>query len=159
MTLNETLLRKLSEWHPSGTGRHGLATSDDCWTAAVTADRCDSMGCLIWEFTLSRKGPAPAGLTLRSWAERTARRVNALLEQLKVVEVDEGRNEAQLRSQEPSQRGEQIFYYEVVLRGTAAAILRRYQASPAPASHREQVSFTLTHEALAKLASDLAADQ
>jgi hypothetical protein len=158
MTLNETLLQKLNEWRPSGAGRHGLATSDDCWTVSITADRCDSMGCRVWELALARKGPTPAGLTLRSWAERTSRRVTALMEQLKVVEIDERLNEAQLRSQDPNQRGDQVYYYEVLLRATTTATLRRYQACHAAGTRRDQMSFALTHDALVKLVDDLVSD-
>jgi hypothetical protein len=160
MTLNETLLRKLSDWHPSGAGRHVLGASDEQsgWMAAVSADRCDSMGCMVWELTLTRKTTAPATATLKGWAERAVKRVNCLMEPLKVVEVDQDRDEAVLRSQAPAQRGEHVLYYEVLLRGNSAATIRRYQASHVPGKHRQQVAFALTHEALAKLAADLAAD-
>jgi hypothetical protein len=43
----------------------------------------------------------------------------------------------------------------VLLYGTAAATVRRYQASHEAGARREQVAFALTHEALAKLAGDL----
>ena len=159
MNLSETVLRKLSEWHPSGAGRHVLAASNAGWTVSVTADRCDSMGCLVWELSLTRKTAAAASVSLSSWAEGVAKRVQSLAEPLKVIEVDTVRNEALLRSQEPSPRGEQVFYYEVLLRGTQSATLRRYQAQHTAGSHRQQVGFVLTHEALAKLAEDVAAGQ
>ena len=156
--LNETLLQKLSDWRPAGSGRHVLGTTDEQsgWSASVNADRCDSMGCLVWEFSLSRKAVL-AGATLRGWADSAARRVISLVDVLKVIEVDEGRGEALLRSEQPSQRGDFVLYYEVHLRGTTAATVRRYQAKHQPGSHREQIAFALTHEALAKLAADLTA--
>ena len=159
MTLNETVLRKLSEWQPAGAGRHVLAASSAGWTVSVTADRCDGMGCLVWELSLTRKTTPAGDAGLPSWAEGVAKRVKSLAESLKVIEVDKVRNEALLRSQDPSRRGEHVLYFEILLRGTQSATLRRYQAQHAAGSHRQQVGFALTHEALAKLAEDVAADQ
>jgi hypothetical protein len=156
MTPRKTLPEKLSEWRPSGTGRHVLSSAENGWTVTITADRADTVGCLVWELALARKEPAPAGLTLRTWAEQTAKRVTGLIEPLVVHEVDEARGEALLRSQSPAQRDEHLLYYELLLRGTGLATLRRYQARHAPGSHREQVPFGLTHEVLARVASDLA---
>jgi hypothetical protein len=157
MTLDETLLRKLSEWHPPA-GRRTLTVSDEAagWSVAITADRCDVLGCLVWEAAVRRTGPAPRGEALQNWADRAAARVTGLLEPLKVHEIDAERNEALLRSAGPTQRAGNVFYYEVLLRGTAEAVIRRFQASH-NGGKREQVQFALTHEALAKLVADLTA--
>jgi hypothetical protein len=112
---------------------------------------------MLWEVALGRTGVVPAGLTLRSWAEQAAKRVTGLLEPLAVYEIDDARGEAILRSQAPTQRAGHLGYYEVLLRGTASAMLRRYSARHQPGSHRQQVAFALTHEALAKVADDLTA--
>jgi hypothetical protein len=159
MTLNETLLQKLSEWNPTGPGRHVLAAlaPEAGWTATITADRADASACVLWDVALTRTGAVPAGLTLRSWAEQAAKRIMGLLEPLSVYEIDDSRGEAILRSQAPTQRAGQLGYYEVLLRGTASATLRRFSASNQPGSHRQQVAFALTHEALAKVAEDLTA--
>src|SRR6516162_8025734 len=100
MTLTERLLPKLSEWRPAGAGRHSwsAAPPEDGWTVHLTADRADTLSCLVWELTLSRTGAAPEGLTLKGWAEGVAGRATGLLEPLKLLEVDEARNEALLRS-------------------------------------------------------------
>jgi len=155
MTLDDTLLQKLAEWRPAG-GRQTLNLPDEGsgWRVALTADRCDDLGCRVWELELARTAPAPEGLTLRSWAERVATRVTGLLETLQVVEVDDERGEALVRSNEPRRRGETVSYYEVLLRGTSVAFARRYQAT-GQGSRREQIAFALTHEVLAKLAADL----
>jgi hypothetical protein len=118
--------------------------------------KADSVASLVWELGLSRTGATPAGLTLRAWADQAAKRVTGLLEPLGVHEVDEARGEAVLRSSSPTQRGAQLFYYELRLRQTAGATLARYQASHVPGSHREQVTFGLTHEVLARVAEDIA---
>jgi hypothetical protein len=159
MTLDDTLLQKLAEWRPSGEGRQTLNLPDQGsgWRIALTADRCDELGCLLWELQLTRTGPAADGATLRAWADRVAGCVTGLLEPLQVVEVDETRAEALVRSNEPRRRGESLAYYEIVLRGTREALVRRYQAT-ALVGKREQVSFALTHEVLAQFAADLTAE-
>ncbi len=158
MTLENMLLEKLSEWSPP-TGRQALTVHDEAagWSVTVTADRADSLGCLLWEVTLLRTAPGPAGETLRSWADRAAGRVTGLLEPLKVLEIDAERNEGLLRSAGPSQRGDNLFYYEVLLKGSAHAQVRRYRAPSDGHGKREQVLFALTNEALAKFAADLTA--
>src|SRR5262245_42393566 len=118
MTLENTVLEKLAEWHPPA-GRHTLTVPDkgSGWSVAVTADRSDVLGCLRGELAGRRTAGAPAGESLRGWAERVAARVIGLLEPLKVHEIDAERNEALLRSATPLQRGEGLFYYEVLLHG------------------------------------------
>jgi hypothetical protein len=128
------------------------------WALNLTADRCDELGCLIWEASLRRTTP-PANrgaLALRQWADQVASRVTGLLEPLRVVEVDGSRDEALLRSQEPAQRSGQLFYYEVRLRGHGETTIGRYRATHEAGSKREQAAFALTHESLAKLCTDLA---
>jgi hypothetical protein len=156
MTLENTVLEKLAEWHPPA-GRHTLTVPDQGagWSVAVTADRSDVLGCLVWELAVRRTGPAAADQTLRGWAERTVARVVGLLEPLKVHEIDPERNEALLRSAAPLERGANLFYYEALLHGASAATVRRYRASHG--GRREQVAFALTHEALAKFVADLTA--
>jgi hypothetical protein len=162
MSLNATLLEKLAEWRP-GAGRQTLNVPDEGagWTVSVTADRADELGCLVWEMTLRRSAPLPGGdaQALRAWGDRIAARARGLLETLKVVEVDAERDEAILRSDTPTAKGEDRFYYEVHLKGSGAADVRRYRGSLAATGKREQVAFALTHEALARLAADLTADR
>ena len=156
MTLPENLLPKLSEWHPAGGGRHSLsvAAPDAGWAAHLTADKADTLSCLVWELAVARTGEPPAGLTLRAWADGVAGRVTGLLEPLKVLEVDDTRGEALLRSESPAAKGERLAYYEVRLFDRSRAEVRRFAATRA--GGREQVAFALTHEVLAKLAGDIA---
>jgi hypothetical protein len=157
MTLENTLLARLTEWRPPP-GRESLTVTDPAsgWSATVSADRQDALSCLVWELAV-RRGASAEGGDLRSWAERLAERTTGLVEPLKVLEVDALRNEALLRSDNPSQRGEDLFYYEVLLRGTREAVLRRFQAWHKAGDRREQVPFALTHEALARVARGLTA--
>jgi hypothetical protein len=157
MTLAENLLPKLGEWRPSGDGRHSWAGSFPAagWTVRLQADKVDTISCLVWELTLERTTAAPAGLTLKSWATQVADRVTGLLEPLKLLEVDETRKLAVLRSESPASKGDDLAYYEIQLTDLTNAVVRRYSAKKT-VSGRSQVAFAVTHEALAKLAGDIA---
>lgn len=159
MTLDETVLQKLANWQSARGSRQILAVPDEGsgWAVSLTVDRHDELSSALWEVDLQRVAPRRDDVTLESWAKDVAGRVTGLLEPLRVLEIDAQRNEALLRSNEPTRRSKDLFYYEVLLKGTRAASMRRYQGSPG-GGHREQVAFVLTHEALAKLISDLAAD-
>jgi len=157
MTLDETLLQKLAEWRPAGGQRQTLNVPADSagWGVAVTADRCDELSCLLWELHLRRSASVPSkDADLASWAKRIVGQATGLLEPLSVHEIDAVRNEALLRSNDPTRRGEQLYYYELHLRGTNEATMRRFHC-PQGGGKREQVPFGLTHEVLAKLVSDL----
>jgi hypothetical protein len=157
MTLAENLLPKLSEWRPSGDGRHSWAGAfpPAGWTVRLAADKTDTLSCLVWELTLTRTAEAPQGLMLKAWATQMADRVTGLLELLKLHEVDETQQEAVLRSEGPARKGDALSYYEVRLSGLTTAVVRRYSASKTVCG-RSQIPFALTHETLAKLAGDIA---
>lgn len=163
MNLDETVRRKIADWQPPDTGRHVLAIpgAGTGWAVTVAADRCDDLGCLVWELSVRRTTSLAAVRSgaLQAWADHSAARVTGLLEPLKVVEVDVLRNEALLRSNEPAQRDNQLFYYEVFLKGIHEAVVRRYQAPRQADGRRQQVAFALTREAIVKLAADLAAEE
>jgi hypothetical protein len=157
MMLAEMLHQNLSNWRPSGSGRHSWSDSfpDAGWSVRATADKADSLSCLLWELSLDRTGDAPEGLTLKAWAAAVASRVGGLMEDLKVLEIDEARGEAVLRSESPATKGEAVAYYEVKLSGVSSAVVRRFQAVRG-AGGRTQVGFALTHEVIARLAGDIA---
>jgi hypothetical protein len=157
MNRNEALLERLSNWRPPE-GRQWLHVADQAtgWGVALTVDRADQLGCMVWELALRKSAPAASDAeSLGSWAHRVADRATGLLESLEVVEVDATRGEALLRSETPPGRGETIQYYEVFLAAAGSASLRRFSAPRTGPGKREQVAFALTHEALAKLAADL----
>jgi hypothetical protein len=64
---------------------------------------------------------------------------------------------ALLRSEHPGQLGEDRFYYEALLHSDGSSEIRRYRTPQADQPRRQQVAFTLTHEALAKLVRDMTA--
>src|SRR4051812_41708398 len=108
MTFADRLQEKLASWKPSGDGRHSWRENfpDAGWTVHLAADHNDVVGSLVWELTLTRDAAAPAGLTLKAWAERIAATASGLREDLKLIEVDDARPEAVLRSDSPTKRGE-----------------------------------------------------
>src|SRR5262245_51963897 len=131
MTLDETLLSRLAEWRSAGPGPHQFATalSDSGWTLSVTADQAESLGCRATELSVRRAARPADAAALTQWADRCARRVTGLLEPLRVIEVDVTRDEALLRSDAPAARGDDVSYYELLLKGVHAATLRRYRAT------------------------------
>jgi hypothetical protein len=126
----------------------------------IQADRNDELGCRVWELLVRRTNQTqkPKVGTLRAWADRAAARVTSLVETLKVVEVDQTRNEALLRSGKPSRRAKAISYFEVHLRGTSEVSVRRYRGYHETGQRREQISYPLTHESLAQVVADLTAE-
>ena len=156
MTLEETLLQKLAEWRfDNGRQTLTVAHPETGWTATVAADCGDRVGCRVWELNQTRPESALSD-DLKTRAERLAGRATGLMEPLRLIEVDAQGDTALLRSAAPQKRGDDLFYYEVLLRNAGAGV-RRYQASTKSGT-RQQIVFPLTHEALAKLGADLTSD-
>jgi hypothetical protein len=157
MSLDALLLERLAKWRPDS-GRQTLDVADAAggWSASVTAECVDVVGCRLWELALRRPAGTPS-VDLRSRAEQVCQRVTGLLEPLRLLEVDAGRNVALLRSEQPGQHGDGRFYYEVLLEADGGSSVRRFQAPRPGEPRRQQVAFTLTHEALGKLVRDLIA--
>jgi hypothetical protein len=154
MILDEILRRKLSEGAPGSERHEVLATDPDTgWTVHLTLDKRDALSCLFWEMRMQRNSPVAPDL--RFWAEAVATNTKGLLEPLAVLEVDEQRNQALIRSESPSRRGDVQAYFEVLLDGTKSATVRRYQVATTGSHKREQVAFALTHESLFKLVDGL----
>lgn len=165
MTLAATLLPKLNDWRPSGDGRHTCSISlpEQGWTAGITANKVDTIGCLLRELTLTRVPDFASGVStpLRAWAEHIVAKTTGLLEPLRIYEIDTVANIALLRSDKPTTTNQLLAYYEVVLEGHQRATLRRYEVKRASGDgprydHRMQVNFTLTHEGLCHVAESFA---
>jgi len=156
MTIAETLLPKLNEWAPEGADRHHLVqpVAETGWTVDLSADRVDTLGCLLWEISLARDGGPVANADLKRQALAVAERATGVMEPLHFIELDELRGEALLRSESPAKRGTSLAYYEVLMTGGQRVSMRRYERA-VDKSRRKQVAFVLTHEAIAKLIDDL----
>ena len=156
MTLENKLLQKLAETQPVGE-RHELTITDGVWSAHLNFERRDELSGRLWEVRLVRQTAATGDLS--SWANRVAARVAGLMESLKVVEVDDVQQQALLRSVAPTVKDQDLFFFEVQLRGTTQATIHRYQGSQQPGKRREQIAFALTHETLAKLVADVTSEK
>jgi hypothetical protein len=150
------LTKNLSDWRPAGRDTLQVADPGSPWTVHVTADRCELLGARLWELGLSRAAPA-ADVTLAGWAAGIAAAAIGLPEPLKVLEVDDLSQQALLRSATPTTQDGKLLYFEVLLKGTTAATLRRYQANLDATPRREQVPFVLTHETTGQLVAALTA--
>ena len=151
MALNETISQQLDEWKPAE-GRTTLNVDEGGCSVAVTADRNDELGTLAWEVAVKRPADAPG--TVKTWAEGCAARVTGLPEPLKVLEIDDQRDEAVLRSAKATRRGDSQYYYEVSLKGTTEG-----QPAPLPGDRHpsQPVTFPITHEALGRVIEGIAA--
>jgi hypothetical protein len=155
MTVDEILLQKLVKWRPeSSRPVLEVADPDNGWTVRLTAECVEQVGSRLNELVLLRLTPLTA-VDLSARAQVIANQVTGLLEPLRLIEVDNNSKTALLRSQTPNQRGDNLFYYEVQLQADGGCTLRRFQAARQAGVRRQQVAFTLTHEALAKIVTDL----
>jgi hypothetical protein len=93
---------------------------------------------------------------LNVWGTRLAGRITYLMEPLKVLEVDSGGGEVQIRSQSPTARGAERGYYEMRLFRQGALRMQRFTYDEATRQRRESPC-QLTREVLERLADDIAA--
>jgi hypothetical protein len=156
MTLENTLIKSLSEWRPDSRATLAVKEKDSPWTVQVTADRCELLGAQVWELAVARAG-APEGLKMVDWAQRIATNTSGLQEPLRVLEIDEQMQQALLRSEAPVERDGKVSYYEVQVKGTTGATLQRFQANRDSTTRREQIAFVLTHETIARVVAGLTA--
>lgn len=155
MTPASTFLHSLAELQPTGTFPQRVLVRDPGSSATVEMDvnQFDALAC---QMTLLRVTPDVAvSAPLKDRAVLVAGRVTGLMEKLHVIEVDDSRGEALLRSDVPAARDQNRFYYEAVLQRKGVVTLHRYQGSLLK-SERKEVPFTVTREALSKLVADLA---
>lgn len=155
MTRNDLLLQKLANWRPDH-ARQTLTIDATDWRIDLTADAVDTLGIQLWEANLVRTAPVADPAPLADQAARIVNRVTGLMEPLRLVEIDAVRNLAQLRSTAPAVKGDTLYYYEILREAAGNTLVARFQATPSTGK-RQQIAFTLTHEALAKLVCDLSA--
>ena len=152
MNPTDAIVRSLGSWQTQGAGPHThTAPAQPGWQTTVTAESNDSMATRATEVTVARTGPAPAGGSVREWAESIAAKPAGLPEKLAIHEIDTDSGVAVLRSAEPTRKGDSVGYYEATLTGTDEAKLRRYTANTADRTPREPAPFVLTHETIAKV--------
>jgi hypothetical protein len=125
------------------------------FTLSITA--LDSVGLALdsLEFNATDR-PEWSSEALNAWGGRLADRVTYLLEPLKVLEIDAGGGEVQLRSQAPTPRDDRRAFYEVRLYKSGLLRMERY-AYDETTRRRERTACHLTREVLERLANDIVA--
>ena len=152
----ELILEKLGNWHADGRDPVNLTIALGNWEVRISAHESEAIGARVWEVHASSKSPPQSSKSAHEWAKAIVSRVTSLPEKLCLVENDLASQQALLRSAIPTQAGDEgVRYFELRLTGTTEMRLKRYQAQRDPGQPRKQISFAITHEALAKLITDL----
>jgi adenine C2-methylase RlmN of 23S rRNA A2503 and tRNA A37 len=155
MSYTNSLLKTLTELNPHGTFPQRMLVRDT--ELAATAEmEVHQLDRLSMELSMLRVTPENSVRdTLKSHAEKLARKVTGLMEKLNVIEIDDIQGVAMLRSDTPAVQDTQRMYYELMVNQQGTTTLKRYQGSTIHAE-RKEIPFVLTREALAKLITDLA---
>jgi hypothetical protein len=95
---------------------------------------------------------------LNEWGSRLSSRITYLMEPLKVLEIDAGGGEVQLRSQNPTARNAERGYYEMRLFRQGMLRMQRFTFDEATRQRRPSAC-QLTREVLERLADDIVASQ
>ena len=117
----------------------------------------DTVGVAFSSFEFATTGRAVwTSEALNEWGSRLSSRINYLMEPLKVLEIDAGGGEVQIRSQSPTARSAERGYYEMRLFREGLLRMQRFTFDEAT-RQRRQSPCQLTREVLERLADDIAA--
>jgi hypothetical protein len=134
-----------------------VAVEDGANRLTINMTALDTVGvafdCLEFDATDRHDWSSDA---LNGWGQRLAARVTYLLEPLKVLEIDAGGGEVQIRSQNPSTRADQRGFYEVRLYKHGILRFERFVFDDAT-RQRKRTACQFTKEVLERLADDIAA--
>lgn len=142
-----------------GPAPHPVSAADGPHTLSLSLRQHSPVGVELdrLSFTAGRPGPAQYSLDeLTAWADRVARQVTYLMEDLVLIERDAAGVEVELRSQKPSARHGQRLYYEARLDRTGCLRLSRVRFDES-SRRRSETPFQLTSETLERLTDDLVA--
>ncbi len=109
------------------------------------------------EVTLQTNGPGNVADYLRHCAEQVIQRLTYLEEPLVLLELDAGEGIAQLRSDSPHQDGDEIIFWEALVRvePQPKVSLARYAWTPGR-HQRESRVYPVTFDTVGRMATDLA---
>jgi hypothetical protein len=99
---------------------------------------------------------SPIKVLLQQQAAEIERRIFYLLEDFRLVELDEINGLAQVRSAAPHQKNDETLYYEMLLRQGNSLVITRFQKDH-QSEKRQSIPMHLTEETLERLVDDLAA--
>jgi len=137
-----------------------IAAEVDSMRVTAEIQDFDKFSCILKTLAVRRVQAPPANVALKALLLRQAaeceRRISYLLENFRLLEVDEENYLAQVRSAAPHQKRDEKFYYEALLQHGLGAAFARYRQTREGGS-RELVVCHLTQEALERLVDDLAA--
>jgi hypothetical protein len=156
-----TLSRKIADALDINTRAYNLpcTVSVDDGPNRLTLDltALDAVGVAFdtFEFTATDRADWTSE-ALNAWGERLAKRVTYLMEPLRVIEIDAGGGEVQVRSDVPTPRADARGYYEVRLNRQGTCRLERYVYDEADRKRR-RTPCHLTLEVVERLADDVAA--
>lgn len=123
----------------------------------------DTIGLLLSGLTVEKDIPENQETSeyLRAAAEAIERRVNYLMEPLKLVELDSTSNALQIRSEKPEIVDGTISYFECILKSGSwfgyrnSLVFRRYSHRPGEEKSRRIIPFPLTKKQFGRLIDDL----
>ena len=154
MSISRALMDGLGGRAPLTSGVQRLEALE-AGLASVHCDvvAADGVGCAIAEIECRAIGRAPAAKDLARYANDLCKRINYLMEPLRVVEFDPNAG-ALVLSEKPRRKGESVGYYHLHAKPTGTTVLRRVELNQA-AKRRVFSPFSLTHEQLEQLVEDL----
>lgn len=167
MNLGQKFLETLhavrrTESLPKADTDNGYVIEAEMDSMRVTAEiqDFDKFSCILKTLVVRRAQAPPANAALKALLLRQAaeceRRISYLLENFRLLEVDEENYLAQVRSAAPHQKRDGKFYYEVLLQHGLGAAFARYRKAR-DAESRELVACHVTQEVLERLVDDLVA--
>jgi len=149
----DTLDEKVRQASSSGRSFAGtIEATSPSGKISVGIEDADRLGVLVGPITASRPEGSPANVGAQ--AAEAVRRLNYLQEPLAVIESEDRRGRAILRSAAPrttSSGGRE--YNEAILDGGDSISIRRYRSEPG--ARRKGVPTNLSRETLGRLADDL----
>jgi hypothetical protein len=132
-----------------------LEFANDAVIARAEIEAADTFGCALSQLSWSLvKGGTCQPAHLRAMCDRIVNKVTYLLEPLRVFEIDEEQQQAQLRSREPSPHDEGKAYFEFRLGRQGSIVLQRFMGQTG--QPRRPILASLTNEVLGKVLDDVA---
>ncbi len=163
MTLGKKLAEKIARWRATSDAAATPVSGADTWqaddaklgvTARVVVPDSDKYSFVVREIAVTFDADLQDSEALRKQAEDLLQRVAYLPERLALIELDDGRQIAQVRSQPPSTEGDRVHYFELLLRQGRTITLHRYEGKN---SSRKQEDFILPIDSFIRVIDDIAA--